>query len=149
MTKVKVFKLFRSQNKTNTALFHSTFKRIKLTKQTEKKIQNKPSEQLTPENPGRHDEDTNKVEKEGTNEKVVKFSPTDTPGTLAEKVKNNDPDTSEKSGLVARLLADRLAEVEADRLGDRLGDCEAEPLVDRLAPDLAALFCLFWQRIFA
>ena len=96
---------------------------------------------MTPENPGRHDEDTNKEEKEGTKEKVVKCSPTDTPGTLEEKVKDNDPDTSEKSGLVDRPLVDRLAdtlaEVEAETLGDRLGELEAEPLVDRLADTLA------------
>ena len=78
---------------------------------------------MTPENPGRHDEDTNKLEKEGTNEKVVKFSPTDTPGTLAEKLKNNDPDTSEKSGLVHRLLADRIAgPVEVENLGKKVTD---------------------------
>ena len=115
---------------------------------------------MTPENPGRHDKDTNKEEKDGTKEKVVKFSPTDTPGTLGETVKNNDPETSEKSGLVDRLLADRiegpvevtnpgkkLADVKAEALvkrllarslpADRLGDALAEALVDTLADRLA------------
>ena len=73
---------------------------------------------MTPENPGRHDEDNNKEEKEGTKEKVVKFSPTDTPGTLGETVNDNDPETSENSGLVDRLLADRIARpVEVKNLG--------------------------------
>ena len=88
---------------------------------------------MTPENPDRQDEDTNKEEKEGTTAKVVKFSPTDTPGTLEETVKDNDPETSEESGLVDRLLADRIAgPVELKNLGKKLADVEAEKLVKRL-----------------
>ena len=88
---------------------------------------------MTPENPGRQDEDTTKEEKEGTKEKVVKFSPTNTPGTLGETVKDNDPETSEESGLVDRLLADRIAgPVELKNLGKKLADVEAEKLVKTL-----------------
>ena len=95
---------------------------------------------MTPENPGRHDEDTNKEETDGTKEKVVKFSPTDTLGTLGETVKNNDPETSEKSELVDRLLADRIAgPEEVTNPGKKLADVEDEALVKRLlAKSLAA-----------
>ena len=88
---------------------------------------------MTPENPRRQDEDTNKEEKEGTTAKVVKFSPTDTPGTLEETVKDNDPETSEESGLVDRLLAERIAgPVELKNLGKKLADVGPEKLVRRL-----------------
>ena len=67
---------------------------------------------MAPENPGRHDEDTNKEEEEGTKERVVKLSPTPKtkiPGILTETVEDNDPENSETSGLLDRLLADKLA----------------------------------------